>query len=109
MAEPTLRRIGTCLTGCGLCCVGPTLPVPTAWLTPDVEYWLAGYGIDVRRRGETLTTVRVSNRQCNHLQQDKSCGRYATRPEVCKAWPHSPANLNNVERCGYSFEEVSHG
>ena len=103
---PSVNRLGACVAGCGLCCTGPTLPVPTAWLTPDVEYWLAGYGIKVWKRGAAFTNVRVSDRDCNYLQEDKSCGRQAIKPEVCKGWPYRPSDLETVERCGYSFEEA---
>ena len=80
--------------------------MPTAWLTPDVEYWLAGYGIKVWKRGAAFTNVRVNDRDCNYLQEDKSCGRQAIKPEVCKGWPYRPSDLETVERCGYSFGEL---
>jgi Fe-S-cluster containining protein len=48
--------------------------------------------------------------RCSALQDDKTCGAYATRPEMCKRFPVQPADLETVQNvCAYSFVDVEGG
>ena len=103
-------RQGHCSPNCGACCRSLRLQVPPEYgANPDIKHWIELHGVRlVQQDGGTFV---VLNLQCEALQEDSSCGLYGKpeRPELCSAWPATPAALAPVaDVCSYSFilEEV---
>jgi Fe-S-cluster containining protein len=73
---------------------------------PDIRHWLALHGITTREdRGVVLAHIPVP---CGALGADNRCTVYETRPEVCRSWPTSQADLEDpriAPYCTLHFEK----
>ena len=99
-------RVGSCTPNCGACCKFVTLVVHPDYAQEDIRYWLELHGIKVvERSGVVMAYIPTP---CSALQPDMTCGVYEQRPEVCRTWPTSQADIDLLhaftdEGCGYSF------
>ena len=102
-----MQREGSCLEGCAACCKFLVLQVNPAYHEQeDVRRWVELHGIRLEMRsGACWAYIPLP---CSALQGTK-CGIYETRPDVCRTWPQSQADIIELERhvgqkvCGYSF------
>lgn len=108
----TLYRIGYCCQ-CGSCCKNIDIQVR---ISANVETWLAGYGITVKKEENIYETEEENKNidytalisipvQCKYLKQVDNCytcENYNARPAICQAYPKSPSKWPT---CTYVFVE----
>ena len=101
-----MQRKGYCREGCAACCQFLILQVnPQYHEQEDVRRWVELHGVRLEMRSGACWAYIPS--PCSALQGTK-CGIYETRPEVCKTWPSSQADIDELHRytnagCTYSF------
>lgn len=121
------RRAGEC-NGCGMCCM-----VRIEWLLPrrsepefTPEHILGVHGwnprngslvplrigieteviVDGRRRYFSNITIGKEPDVCSMLTADKRCKIHAGKALIASAWPMSPAQVEALPECSYTFEEI---
>jgi len=101
-----MQRTGYCKENCAACCKFLVLQVnPQYHEQEDVKRWVELHGVRLEMRSGACWAYIPS--PCSVLQETK-CGIYETRPEVCKTWPTSQADIDELHRyadagCTYSF------
>ncbi|KKL48826.1 hypothetical protein LCGC14_2321650 [marine sediment metagenome] len=95
----------TC-SSCAACCQYVRLQVSPQYLA--AKRWLELHGIKLVRRGQRVFVYIPT--PCSALQ-DGRCSIYEERPEACRTWPNSQADIDEVnthmgrEVCRFSQEE----
>lgn len=117
------ERLGEC-NGCGDCCkaviqfavAGSLSGPPDDWATAgNGGPATGGTGVwgevrvgDNRRFFKIIPADRNSDHRCQHLTEDNRCAIQQTKPLFHKAWPMSPRQIVQFERCSYSFRVVAY-
>ena len=97
------RREGSCTSGCGACCRFLVLQVNPQYRDQgDIQRWIELHGIRLVERGGYVWAYIPT--PCSQLAPDGTCGIHETRPDVCREWPQSEAQI--VELHEYVGEEV---
>ena len=77
----------------GQCCTYVELP-RSRILTSDEKRWVELHGIRLVQKGEAVWAYVPT--ACSQLQEDNTCGIYETRPDVCRTWPTSQADIDEL-------------
>ena len=102
-------RGGYCKEGCAACCSFFVLQVNPAYAeNEDLKRWVELHGIRLQKRGGALWAYIPL--PCSALDGTK-CGTYETRPEVCRKWPASQGDIDELHNrtgpvCTYTFSAV---
>jgi Fe-S-cluster containining protein len=108
MVETWVRQ-GEC-NECGDCCRQSTSPVEAVFQETDEAYGRIRFGEPIiqrpglmvfRARGPILSP-------CPMLDGDR-CSIHATRPATCRDSPKTPAELEGLPRCSYTFINAETG
>lgn len=102
-------RKGSCLEGCGACCKFIRLQVNPQYKDEDISNWIGLHGISLRSTTNALFAYVPL--RCEMLSEDDRCMAYDDRPNVCRNWPTSQVEIDDLhefvgeEVCGYFFED----
>ena len=98
-----------CTPGCGACCRWIVLQVNPQYDNPDIARWIGLHGIRLQRRDGGIFAYIPT--PCSALGGDGMCTIYEERPEVCRIFPTSEAEVAMVDEyvgekvCTVKFEE----
>jgi uncharacterized protein len=104
MAAPA-RELVAC-TECAKCCTYVSVginPPRSVRYASDIVWYLYHQGVSVYRDGDGEWSV-VFETRCRHLRDDRLCGVYDHRPEICRDFDNTTCDVNEPEG-GQSFEE----
>jgi Fe-S-cluster containining protein len=104
MAAPP-REVKAC-TECAKCCTYVSVginPPRSVRYASDIVWYLYHQDVSVYRDGDGEWSV-VFETRCRHLGEDRLCGVYAHRPEICREFDNTTCDVNQPEG-GLSFEE----
>lgn len=111
--QDTQRQVrgGYCKESCSACCEFLVLQVNPAYKSKDVRRWIELHGIKLVEKDGGLFAHIPS--PCSKLK-DGMCSIYEDRPDVCRSWPSSQAEIDNLkdfsgEDCTFHFKEVGNG
>jgi Fe-S-cluster containining protein len=81
---------------------------PDYMRVPDIRRWVELHRIKlVNREGRVYASIPTP---CSALTDQKLCGIYDERPEVCRVWPMQPSDLEDSRIkpfCTLRFEETA--
>lgn len=81
-------------TSCGACCRFIVLQVnPQYEESPDVKRWIELHGIKLIRKEQGVWAYIPT--PCSALNENR-CGIYEDRPNVCRTWPTSQADIDEL-------------
>jgi len=81
-------------TSCGACCTFLVLNVHPQYAEGDVKRWVELHGVRIVQKGEAVWAYVPT--ACSQLQPDNTCGIYEDRPDVCRVWPTSQADIDEL-------------
>lgn len=101
-----MQRQGYCQEGCAACCTYIRLEVHPAYKDEDISRWIELHGVRLKEVGQRLYAYIPT--PCSALHEGR-CSIYEDRPNVCRSWPTSQADITDLEEyvgkktCTYSF------
>lgn len=83
-------------SSCGACCTFITLQVNPQYRDPDIKRWIELHDIKLIEKDGGLF-ARIGT-PCSKLRKDNLCGIYEDRPNVCRSFPASQADIDDLHK-----------
>jgi hypothetical protein len=77
------------------------------WIRRRIVWYLKKKQVlawQVRRGGGCVQCGKCCGLCPAHDAKNKRCRIYGIRPSICKAFPLTPEDLNNIHTCGFHFK-----
>lgn len=101
-AQQPVQRQGYCKEDCAACCKFLILQVNPQYKSKDIRRWIESHGIELKEKdGGLFAYIPIP---CTALDGTK-CLIYEDRPEVCRTWPQSQAEIETLK--DYTNEECT--